>query len=138
MQLLVKSKYLIVLLLIIFSCKKKVENYNTDYIGSWSGSVRETVRVFINIYDDSHGNYYCMKTSDGDSEKIKGTVRVNKNRLSIGIHNFKIVSPPEKIIFNSKSDSVYIEEYYFRELATWKMTLINPLFYGSDEVTYYK
>ncbi|OFX16969.1 MAG: hypothetical protein A2033_13795 [Bacteroidetes bacterium GWA2_31_9] len=129
-------RYLLIFLLLIFSCKKKVENYNTDYIGSWYAETGEGF-IILDIDKNSYGEYNYTKTT-GDHDNIKGTIRVNNHKLSIGMYKFKIDSKPEKIFFETKNDSVYLYYNQPTKLATWKMSLTSPLLYGNEKATYYK
>lgn len=136
MQLFIRLTYVIIFLLIIFSCKKKVENYNQDYIGDWYGETGEGF-LLLNIFENSKGQYKYLRTN-GAHDNIEGIVRVNNYRLSIGMYKFKIDTKPEKIVFTTKDDSIYLYYNQPTKLATWKMTLTSPRLYGHYTVTYYK
>ncbi|MGV3629774.1 MAG: hypothetical protein ACO1O6_01135 [Bacteroidota bacterium] len=87
----------IFLLLFAFSCKKKVNEVNSDFIGYWTASDPES-SYLINIMEDSEAVYY--KETGNKDKDVRGNARVRNDKLTIFTKSFHIdefpvqTSPP--------------------------------------------
>lgn len=79
-------------LFVIFSCKKKVTDVNTDYVGNWSGSDSEAGYT-INIKSDSKASY--LKLKGGSETNVSGKARIEDDLLKIFTKKFKIDQAPK-------------------------------------------
>lgn len=93
----------IFMLLIVFSCKKKVTDVNTDFIGNWSGSDSEAGYT-INIQPDSQASY--LKMEGATQVNVSGKARISGDKLKIFTKRFHIDVLPEKV-----PDSISANEY---------------------------
>ncbi len=140
------KNYLIILFFLLiglFSCKKKVERDNPEFIGYWSGGTfNEYGYVFLSINEKSRASFFISDYSNDHEYHSSGTARIVNNKLSLTPFTyFTIIEYPHKIDTN-------IERKYFtnfltsrNKLANWKMVL-NGLRGSSDcnvgNRTYYK
>ena len=66
---------------IIFSCGKKVEEVNSDFIGFWNG--QDSAKTYtIRIESDGQGRYSSM--GGGQSTNAEGRVRYRNGNLRFG------------------------------------------------------
>lgn len=121
---------LLIILLVFSGCKKKVNDYNQDYIGHWYGNLSTQSCIFYIDIDENNEAKYSKHCENGDSDDFKGIARVNENKLKIGIHPFKVLQTPKQI------DTLAINGPF--QKATWQMKLKSPPLWGGYEVTYYK
>ena len=103
-------------LLIAFSCKKKVADVNPDFIGSWSGSDSEA-SYSISIQSDSKAEYYKSK---GFSEtNITGNAKIKGDKLKIFTKKFRIDEMPKKVD-ESSGETQYMMVLDGIEFNCWK------------------
>jgi hypothetical protein len=69
------------------SCRKELEGKDLDFIGYW-----ESDNAYIDINTDSHGSYEYY--NGAVTKSAAGRVRVNGNKLKVGLVGFKIDQRP--------------------------------------------
>ena len=80
-----------ILLLSFTSCKKKVTEVNTDYIGHWEGEDSDGYYT-LSIEEDSHAEYYKW---NGIAElNINGKAKIKNDKLKILTKKFTITQEP--------------------------------------------
>lgn len=128
----------ILLLFVLFSCRKNVADNDPQFIGRWvcRGNTDWGYIIEINKNGNAkysevlHGHYY---------QCFEGVARNDNKKLTIkGMYGFKIILYPEKIDTNIEK-TIYEDFYSFPdgELAGWKMELEGPSLYEGSGI-YYK
>ena len=128
--------FLISLIILFVSCKKKVEEINPQLIGKWE-RLGQTIHYTLDINNNSYATYYEKNNSDDTyRKKFKGIARANDNVIKVkGIYKFEIINPPEKI--DTSIEKINISLNGDTIIANWRITLKGPKLYAGDG-TYYR
>jgi len=117
-------------MLVLLSCRKKVDEVNPNFIGEWSNaSTFIGDAYYLTINENSSATFY--KNTD---KLFKGFARIEDNILTIGgIHRFKIIEVPRQHNI-SFSVGLFGDSVHYK----WSVILKTPSFQGGDNVTFYK
>ncbi len=82
----------ILMLLTVFSCKKKVAEVNSDYVGYWSASDTDGKSYGLSIESNSRAVYSTQKGIT--STEIKGNARIKGSKLKVFTKKFAVDQEP--------------------------------------------
>ena len=133
---------ILVLSLILFSCKKKVEKVSPEFIGKWYSNNEEFTNVYLGVDENSEAEYNIQVTIDGVHGNYTGIARANNRRFKIGrTKYFDIIEYPHLIDTLTDKHRVYDYSKNVFILANWKMVLegMKPSsFYVTGKYEFYK
>lgn len=123
-----KRLFIIILILVVVtSCKKSLIEIDPNYIGSWSGfNHTNGASYFLSIDSTGYGYYNRNFYGGGEAEEIwKGEVKSTRTHIKIAQSPcFKIIEAPTPV------DTNFIT--YNGDTATWEMKLKYPQTLGFD------
>jgi len=125
--------FLVVIVLLCSTCRKKVTKVNPDYVGEWIESPRGWCESKIIIDEDNNGLYtYSSNTTSECSDNIHGIARLGDKVLVIGSRHFKLIEKATQIPDTLFSGGV--------ATSNMRMKIKIPLWLGAsgDIVTLYK
>ena len=132
----------VIILLSLFSCKKKVDDENPELIGYWrSFSYDADFKVILSIEDNSEACYIVADYSSGAVKDRCGKARTNDKKLKIGrFYHFDIMEPPHLV---DTTNSPYVSTDYTEtnmKRANWEMRLsgLKPDVSIGGPLTFYK